>query len=127
MYLLALGSPTHPIDPGCYAAWCRTYEWKSIYGIDYLYAGPHFTHQLSHIWCVFRGIRDRFMREHDTDHFENSRRATLVQQQYAMRNPLALEQYLERLPACLRLTTESNGKHVRQYGRPVGVETAPAA
>ena len=91
LYLLALGSPTHPIDPGCYDAWCRTYEWKSVYGIDYLYAGPLFTHQLSHIWCDFRGIRDCFMREHDADYFENSRRATLIQQQYAMRNPHAFE------------------------------------
>jgi hypothetical protein len=91
LYLLALGSPTHPIDADCYTAWCRTYEWKSVYGIDYLYAGPLFTHQLSHIWCDFRGIRDRYMREHDADYFENSRRATLVQQQYAMRNPLAFE------------------------------------
>ena len=91
LYLLALGSPTHPVDAGCYAAWCRTYEWKSVYGIDYLYAGPLFTHQLSHIWCDFRGIRDRFMREHDADYFENSRRATQIHRQYAMRNPLAFE------------------------------------
>ena len=31
------------------------------------------------------------MREHDTDYFENSRRATLVQQQYAIRNPLGFK------------------------------------
>ena len=61
----------------CYAAWCGSYEWKQIYGIDFLYAGPLFIHQLSHIWCDFRGIHDRFMREHDSDYFENSRRATL--------------------------------------------------
>jgi hypothetical protein len=91
LYLLALGSPTHAIDPACYEAWCRSYQWKNIYGIDYLYAGPLFTHQLSHIWCDFRGIRDRFMREHDADYFENSRRATLVQQRYAIRNPLGFK------------------------------------
>ena len=87
LYFLALGSPTHAIDASCYDAWCRTYEWKSVYGIDYLYAGPLFTHQISHVWCDFRGIRDRFMREHDCDYFDNSRRATQVQQQYAIRNP----------------------------------------
>lgn len=87
LYLLALGSPTHPIDPRCYEAWCRTYTWKSIYGIEFLYAGPLFIHQMSHIWCDLRGIRDRFMREHDCDYFENSRRATLIQQQYGIRNP----------------------------------------
>lgn len=96
LYLLALGSPTHPIRPECYAAWCRTYEWKEIYGIAYLYAGPLFIHQMSHIWCDLRGIRDRFMREHDCDYFENSRRATLIQQQYAIRNPQAFKHVGER-------------------------------
>ena len=88
LYLLALGSPTHPVPTGSYEAWCRSYEWRQIYGNDFLYAGPLFIHQMSHIWCDFRGIRDRFMRAHDCDYFENSRRATLVQQQYAIRNPL---------------------------------------
>ena len=88
LYALALGSPTHAIPPACYAAWCRTYAWKEIYGIGHLYAGPLFIHQLSHIWIDFRGIRDAYMRDHDCDYFENSRRATLVQQQYAIRNPL---------------------------------------
>jgi len=39
---------------------------------------------------------------------------------------LPYEQYLKRLPAYLQqLTMESNGKHVRQDGGAVGVETAP--
>ena len=86
LYLLALGSPTHAIPPACYDARCSTYQWETIYGISLLYAGPLFIHQMSHIWCDFRGIRDRFMRAHDCDYFENSRRATLIQQQYAIRN-----------------------------------------
>ena len=90
LYLLALGSPTHPIGADSYAAWCSTYEWKTIYSIDYLYAGPLFIHQLSHVWVDFRGIRDAYMREKESDYFENSRRATHVQQQYGIRNPLAL-------------------------------------
>ena len=90
LYLLALGSPTHPIGPDSYAAWCRTYEWKTIYGIDYLYAGPLFIHQLSHVWVDFRDIRDAFMRDKKSDYFENSRRATQVQQEYGARNPLGL-------------------------------------
>jgi hypothetical protein len=87
LYLLALGSPTHPLEPRCYEAWCRSYQWKKIYEIEFLYAGPLFIHQMSHIWCDLRGVQDRFMREHDCDYFENSRRATLIQQQYAIRNP----------------------------------------
>jgi hypothetical protein len=90
LYLLALGSPTHAIPPSSYAAWCSTYEWKEIYGIGHVYAGPLFIHQLSHVWVDFRGMRDAYMRDHDSDYFENSRRATQVQQQYGLRNPMGL-------------------------------------
>jgi len=45
------------------------------------------------VWIDFPDIRDGFMREHDLDYFENSRRATLVQQQYAIRNPRQFEHY----------------------------------
>lgn len=90
LYILALGSPTHPIGLESYSAWCRSYEWKTVYGISYLYAGPLFIHQLSHVWIDFRGIRDDYMRERGIDYFENSRRATQVQQQYGIRNPLGL-------------------------------------
>ena len=95
LYLLGLGSPTHPLPPESYAAFCTTYEWKEIYGRELLYSGPLFTHQLSHLWVDFRGIRDAFMRQHGTDYFENSRQATFVQQEYAIRNPLEFEGYGE--------------------------------
>ena len=93
LYVLGLGSPTYPLPERSYAAWASTYKWKSYYGIDYLYAGPLFTHQLSHIWIDFRGIQDAFMRGKGTDYFENSRRATYVQQQYAIANPLNFTGY----------------------------------
>jgi hypothetical protein len=93
LYLLALGSPTFPIEADSYAEWARTYEWKTEYGIDYLYAGPLFIHQMSHLWVDFRGVRDDFMRAHDSDYFENSRRATEVQQRYAVHNPLNFAHY----------------------------------
>ena len=95
IYLLGLGSPTYPLPQESYSAWSSTYRWKKIYGIEFLYAGPLFIHQLSHVWVDFRGIRDKFMREHDLDYFENSRRATFVQQQYAIRNPRKFEHYDE--------------------------------
>ncbi len=93
LYLLALGSPTHPIPPESYHAYCATYQWKSIYGRELLSSGPLFTHQLSHLWIDFRGIRDAFMRERGSDYFENSRQATFVQQEYTVRNPLGFEGY----------------------------------
>ncbi len=93
VYLLGLGSPTHPLSADSYSAWASTYKWKKIYDIEFLYAGPLFIHQLSHVWIDFRGIRDAFMRDHDLDYFENSRRATLVQQRYAIRNPREFAHY----------------------------------
>ena len=93
LYVLGLGSPTHPLPAASYLAWCSTYKWESVYGQEYLYAGPLFTHQLSHIWIDFRGIQDAFMRDKGIDYFENSRRATYVQQQYAIDNPLKFEAY----------------------------------
>lgn len=88
LYILGLGSPTYPLPESSYAAWASTYEWKRCYDFEYLYAGPLFTHQLSHIWIDFRGIQDAFMSAKGIDYFENSRRATYVQQQYAIENPL---------------------------------------
>lgn len=95
LYVLGLGSPTHTLSAESYRAWASTYEWMTVYDIEYLYAGPLFTHQLSHVWIDFRGIQDEFMREHRIDYFENSRRATFVQQQYAMHNPGGFEHYGE--------------------------------
>ncbi|HUX46519.1 MAG TPA: glucoamylase family protein [Desulfosporosinus sp.] len=95
LYILALGSPTYPLPESGYAAWCSTYKWQHSYGYDYLYAGSLFTHQLSHIWIDFRGIQDMFMKEKGIDYFENSRRATYVQQQYAIDNPLEFKGYGE--------------------------------
>ncbi len=95
LYVLGLGSPTHPLPPESYAAWASTYEWKSCLGHEYLYAGPLFTHQISHLWIDFRGIQDEFMQGKGIDYFENSRRATLIQQQYAIKNPLKFKGYGE--------------------------------
>ena len=103
LYVLALGSPTHPLEGDCYEAWTVTYQWENLYGHDFLYAGPLFIHQFSHAWIDFRGIRDRFMREKRCDYFENSRRATEVQREYARRNPREFAGYDENcwgLTAC---------------------------
>ena len=95
LYVLGLGSPTHPLPAESYRAWASTYEWKTVYGTQFLYAGPLFTHQLSHVWIDFRGIQDAFMSKHGIDYFENSRRATFVQQQHGIRNPGGFAHYSE--------------------------------
>lgn len=95
LYILGLGSTTHPLPPRSYEAWTNTYTWKRLYGHEFLYGGPLFMHQLSHAWIDFRGIQDEFMRRQGIDYFENSRRATYVQQQYAIRNPKGCTGYGE--------------------------------
>lgn len=116
LYVLALGSPAHAIDPAAYAEWLSGYRWKRIYGQSYLYAGPLFIHQFSHIWIDFRGIRDDFMASKDLDYFENSRRATCVHQEYAKRNPHAFRDYHGR---CWGLTASDGPGPLRKnvHGR----------
>jgi hypothetical protein len=111
LYLMALGSPTYPIPASSYAAWTRTYRWRELYGLELLYAGPLFIHQLSHLWVDFRGIRDAFMRRKGIDYFENSRRATLAHQRYAIHNPKGFKGYGE---LCWGITaSEGPGPAVR--------------
>jgi len=93
--VLGLGSPTHPLTVESYAAWASTYQWKKIYGYEFIYGGPLFIHQYSHIWIDFRDIHDAFTRDKGIDYFKNSRRGTYVQREYAIRNPLEFAGYGE--------------------------------
>jgi hypothetical protein len=93
LYVLGLGSPSHPLPEESYRAWTKTYRWKKLYGIEYLHAGPLFIHEMSHIWIDFRAIRDEYMRGRGIDYFENSRRAAYVQREYARRNPRGYRGY----------------------------------
>lgn len=93
LYILGLGSPTHPLPAESYRAWARHHRWKRIYGIELLYAGQLFVHALPHSWLDLRELRDPFMCERESDYFENSHRAVLVQQRYAVRNPQGFSGY----------------------------------
>lgn len=93
LYVLALGSRTHPIDPAAWPAWTTTYQWGSFEGRDQVGFAPLFGHQFSQVWIDFRGIQDAYMRVHGLDYFENSRRATLSQRDYAIANPMQWKGY----------------------------------
>ena len=95
VYILALGSPTFPIPPVGYGKWTSTFEWKNLYGMEYFYAGPLFIHQMSQIWLDFKGIHDERNKKENIDYFENSYRATMIQKQYAIENPLGFAHYGE--------------------------------
>ncbi len=87
LYVLALGSPTHPVEPSAWTEYTDTYEWKRFAGQEYVAFAPLFGYQYSHVWVDFRGIRDPYMRAKGIDYFENSRRATYAHRQYAIENP----------------------------------------
>jgi multiple sugar transport system substrate-binding protein len=99
LYILAIGSPTHPVSPKAWNLYTSTYKWED----EHLVFPPLFGHQYSHVWIDFRGIQDHYMRGKGIDYFENSRRATDAQQKYAIANPMGWKGYGENvwgLTAC---------------------------
>ncbi|HZF98128.1 MAG TPA: glucoamylase family protein [Pseudoxanthomonas sp.] len=97
LYVLALGSTSHPVEPEAWDVWTRTYGdvWGVYQGQEYLAFGPLFGHQYSHVWIDFRDIQDDYMRERGIDYFLNSRRAVLAQREYAIANPKKWKDYGE--------------------------------
>ncbi|HET6680232.1 MAG TPA: glucoamylase family protein [Gemmatimonadaceae bacterium] len=95
LYVLALGSPTHPIDATAWPAWTSTYRWMTFQGQSHVNFAPLFGHQYTAAWIDTRGIRDAYMRERGggIDYFENSRRAVISQRLYAIENPGGWEDY----------------------------------
>jgi len=78
LYLLGLGSYTHPLPVETWHAWKRTtFEYD---GLRYIgsYA-PLFVHQYSQAWFDFRGRRDRY-----ADYFHNSVIATEVHRRFCL-------------------------------------------
>jgi hypothetical protein len=89
LYVLALGSTTHPIEPATWNSWTGSFDraWNARDKDPFIAFPPLFGFQYSQMWVDFRGIRDDYNRERDLDYFENSRRATYAQRDYAIRNP----------------------------------------
>ena len=89
VYILALGSPTHPVAPDAWREWTRNYDQllRTEHGQTHLAFSQLFGHQYTHVWVDFRGILDAPMRKAGFDYFENSRRAAYAQRAYAMANP----------------------------------------
>ena len=91
MYLLGLGSPTHPLPQDAWNAWKRTtFEY---HGLRYVGAfAPLFVHQYSQAWFDFRDKRDRY-----ADYFQNSITATEVHMQFCLELAKQFPDYSEDL------------------------------
>lgn len=99
VYIMALGSPTYPVDPDAWGAWTSTYDlcWGPNFGEPHLGFPPLFGHQYSHTWIDFRKIQDAYMRNRGIDYFENNRRAVYAQQNYAIANPVGWKGYGDKV------------------------------
>ena len=95
LYVLGLGSPTHPLPAESYGRGRRPMNGGPstiLHSCTRDRSSPTSSRTSG---SIFAASRTRFMREHGIDYFENSRRATLVQQQYAIRNPSGFARYGE--------------------------------
>jgi hypothetical protein len=97
LYILALGSPTHPIPAAAWPRLTQNFQWTRFAGQDYIPFNALFGYQYTHVWIDFRGIRDDFSRAHGIDYFENSRRATYAHRAYAIANPQGYRDYGENI------------------------------
>lgn len=87
LLIMAIGSPTYPIPASCWKTWCDTYDYNTFEGQENVQFDPLFGHQYSHVWLDFRGIQDAYMKGKNMDYFENSKRATLSNRNYCIKNP----------------------------------------
>lgn len=87
LYILAAGSGMNDVETS-YNSWLKNYKWDTPYeGMSHVAFPPLFGHQFSQAFIDYRGLVDSYMKEKGIDYFENSRRATYVQRQYAIDNP----------------------------------------
>lgn len=93
LYVLALGSPTHPVGPEAWKDWTKSYEWAKFQGQEHINFDPLFGHQYSHVWIDFRGIQDVYTKSKNLDYAENSRRATYANRAYCVANPAGWQDY----------------------------------
>ena len=78
MYLLGMGSSSHPLNSDAWFAWKRTtFEYD---GLRYIGSfAPLFVHQYSQAWFDFRNKKDRY-----ADYFQNSAIATDVHRRFCL-------------------------------------------
>jgi hypothetical protein len=97
VYILALGAPIYSLPKDSWDAWSQRLAtfWTDSGSLSMLRFPPMFGHQYSHVWIDFREIQDEFMRSKKMDYFENSRRATIAQRNYALANPMGWSGYGE--------------------------------
>jgi hypothetical protein len=101
LYLLGLGSSTHPLPDGSWSAWKRTtFEYD---GLRYIGSfAPLFVNQYTQAWFDFRGKRDKY-----ADYFKNSGISTDVHRRFCLELAAQFTDYSDDLWGI----TASDSKH----------------
>lgn len=80
LYILGIGSPTHPLPWQSWYAWRR--DPREYFGYKYIAAvSPLFIHQYSQAWIDFRNKRERY-KNFNIDYFQNSVNASRAQREF---------------------------------------------
>ncbi len=110
LYLLGLGSPTHPIPAKSWEAWQRpTGEYAGHRCIE---GGPLFMHQYTHAYVDFKGRKDRL----GYDYFENSINCTLANRQFTIDHKDKFKTYGDHVWGLTASDTPTGGYDA--YGAP---------
>ena len=97
VYLLAIASPTHPVDADYYHdGWAGPgyVNGNSWYGIK-LFLGPHFGGPLFFAHYSFMGFDPRDKKDAYANYFLQNRNHTLINRSWCIANPLHFEDYSE--------------------------------
>jgi hypothetical protein len=112
IYLLGIGSPTHPLPPDSWYAWERTpvtYD-----GFTYVSGAPLFTHQYPQAWFDLRGLRDK--PPSNLNYFDNAIAATKANRAFCL--DLAREFPKSYSPDIWGISASDGEKGYHAWGNP---------
>lgn len=88
LYIIAAGMNMQNAPEGYDNSFVKHYQWREPYPkLAHVVFPSLFSHQYSMMFLDMRGLQDKYMKEKGSDYFENSRRATYTQWNYAKENP----------------------------------------
>jgi Uncharacterized protein conserved in bacteria len=112
LYLMAIGSVTHPITKDAWYAWRR--DRIKFEGYTYVASAPPlFIHQFSHAWVDYRGRRDR--KPSEVNYFDNSVTATRAHRLFCMKLAKEFPGYSENIWG---ITASDSAKGYVAWGGP---------
>lgn len=94
LYVIAAGYDYNNVEKA-FENFQANYKWREPYKKEYGHVvfPPMFGHQYSFVWINPKGLVDSYMKKKNIDYNENSRRATYVNREYSIVNPMKWKGY----------------------------------